>query len=163
MDNISNIKKKNNLVLCNLYIPQYHGYTNDSDPNIIGQFLVIEKISYSQNSLINAINYSKEMSKYMEYYLYNMIFMDDKNMLSTPIVKIYNSVEIGECFYLSGNECVCVLKTFWLKIIQRKWKKVFALRKKIILKRKNPNTLKQFEISGTWNSVLPSLKGMLCY
>jgi hypothetical protein len=30
----------------------------------------------------------------------------------------YLNVEIGQIYYLKGDECVCIIKTFWIKIIQ---------------------------------------------
>jgi hypothetical protein len=42
----------------------------------------------------------------------------------------YIQPHIVECVYLPdpGGECVAILKTFWLKIIQRTWKRVYKQR-----------------------------------
>ena len=48
------------------------------------------------------------------------------------IVKSFYYIQphIVECVYLPspGGECVAILKTFWLKIIQRTWKRVYKQR-----------------------------------
>jgi hypothetical protein len=83
------------------------------------------------------------------------------NIISNPN---YIKPEIGEYIILPTQECIAILKTFWLRIIQKKWKKVFLQRKNIIKKRHNPSSLFFREINGTWDkecSQLPGLKGLL--
>jgi hypothetical protein len=73
-------------------------------------------------------------------------------------------LEIAECLYLPSEHCVSILKTFWLRLIQRIWKKIYIERKSIIKKRSNPNALFYKQIYGKWpNNCLyyPQLKGML--
>jgi hypothetical protein len=60
----------------------------------------------------------------------------------------YIKPEIGQYIILPTQEAVAILKTFWIRIIQRKWKKVFQERKEKL--RLNYD-----------ESNLPSLKGML--
>jgi len=72
--------------------------------------------------------------------------------------------EIAECIYLNTGHCIGILKTFWLRIIQKKWKKVLIEQKKINRLRSNPNSLKYREIHGSWpkNCInYPRLKGLL--
>ncbi len=74
------------------------------------------------------------------------------------------NLEIAECIYLPSGHCVSIIKTFWLKIIQKKWKHIFKERKRCIVKRCNPNALKHIEIYGKWPTHckrFPQLKGML--
>ena len=59
-----------------------------------------------------------------------------------------------------------VIKTFWLKIIQRKWKKIFNERKQILSKRMQLSSMIHREIHGTWPisiRSMPGLLGLLCY
>jgi len=82
----------------------------------------------------------------------------------TQDILINSRIEIAECFYLPSQECVSILKTFWLKIIQRKWKNIMRDRENIIRKRCHPNSLIYREIYGKWPincSYYPSLRGML--
>jgi len=76
----------------------------------------------------------------------------------------YIKPEIGEYIILPTQEAIAILKTFWLRIIQKKWKKVFQERKNTIRKRCNLSNLSIREIRGRWpNSCvnLPGLRGML--
>jgi len=73
-------------------------------------------------------------------------------------------LEIAECLYLPSGHCVSIIKTHWLKLIQRIWRKIHRLRKHTIVMRSHPNALKYREIYGMWpNNCInyPSLRGML--
>lgn len=64
-----------------------------------------------------------------------------------------------------GEYCA-IIKTFWLKIVQRSWKKQFAKRKAIILSRGNIAAQRHFELTGTYPRELrniPGLRGLLTY
>ena len=65
-----------------------------------------------------------------------------------------------------GQEQVCYLKTFWLRIVQRRWKKVFKLRKEILRKRSSIKALQERQRTGKWPIELrhyPEFKLQLCY
>ncbi len=66
---------------------------------------------------------------------------------------------------LPTQESVAILKTFWLRIIQRKWRKVFNEKQTILRNRRNIHSLHVRETTGKWPSEyrnLPGLRGMLC-
>ena len=76
----------------------------------------------------------------------------------------YIKPEIAECFELPTGEYIAIIKTFWIKIIQRKWKKVYAVRQDIIKIRSCLSSLYTRQITGKWPDScidLPGLKGML--
>jgi hypothetical protein len=78
--------------------------------------------------------------------------------------KNYIKPEIGEYIILPTQESVAILKTFWLRIIQKKWKKVFQERKNVIRQRCNFSNLSIREILGKWPEScfnLPGLRGLL--
>jgi hypothetical protein len=57
-----------------------------------------------------------------------------------------------------------ILKTHWLRIVQRHWKKVFNQRKEILLKRRSLQSLRLFEINARHSyglNALPTIHGML--
>jgi hypothetical protein len=105
------------IVLCDLFDSNIYGIDENSDKNIEKHFIVIRSYAYYNSKFIKKdINfYSKQLDKIIQ-------------------------PEIAECIILSGGEFVAILKTFWIRIIQRKWKKVF---KKYI-----------------WNKYLRQLKGL---
>jgi hypothetical protein len=76
-----------------------------------------------------------------------------------------SKLEIAECITLFPSlHCIAIFKTFWLKIVQRKWKNVLKERDFIIKTRCHPNSLKYREINGKWPRecfYYPILKGML--
>ena len=53
-------------------------------------------------------------------------------LINHPLVRNYRKIvkeclrfEIGLCITLSGGECIAIIKTFWIKIIIRKFKNAF--------------------------------------
>jgi hypothetical protein len=76
----------------------------------------------------------------------------------------YIKKEIAQCIELPTLERIAIIKTLWIKLIQRKWKKVFKQRQQIMKTRMRPYSLYNREITGKWESncvKLPGLKGML--
>jgi hypothetical protein len=76
----------------------------------------------------------------------------------------YIKPEIGQYIILPTQEAIAILKTCWLRIIQKKWKKVYQERKTIIKKRCKLLNLTTKEVSGNLINLyknLPGLKGML--
>ena len=54
------------------------------------------------------------------------------HLINHPLVRNYRKIvkeclrfEIGLCITLSGGECIAIIKTFWIKIIIRKFKNAF--------------------------------------
>uniref|UniRef100_A0A6C0DIY2 Uncharacterized protein n=1 Tax=viral metagenome TaxID=1070528 RepID=A0A6C0DIY2_9ZZZZ len=161
-DNISSHNStKYNLVIAELYNKKIHGITNDSDPNINGHFMVLQRFHKPPCNFNNICNF------YKKYYQKN--FGD----LQHDIIRNYNNIinhsnylniEIGEIYYLRGDECICIIKTVWLKIIQRAWKSLYKIRQDIMKKRMLPNSIMYRQISGKWPleyQHIPSIRGML--
>lgn len=76
----------------------------------------------------------------------------------------YIKPEIAECIILPTGENIVIIKTMWIKFIQRKWKKIYAARQHIIKCRSCPSSLSTRALTGKWPRhclVLPELKGML--
>lgn len=105
-------------------------------------------------------------------YLKRMNF-DNNNLELHPTIRNYFNIisrpnyikpEIGEYIILPTQEAVAILKTFWLRIIQKKWKKVFRERSNIIIRRSMLSNLLIKETNGQWPDCclyLPGLRGML--
>jgi len=174
---INSLNKKSNfeIVICDLHNKYLHGLTEDSDSNISGHYIVAFKancktsnMNYinvdvasserNQNNTLNQIIndfdllYKRKyilLKGYPKYNIYckHPIIRNYKNMIEN---ENYIKPEIAKCFYLKGGECVAILKTFWIKIIQRVWKKIYKERKIILEKRKSYNYLKFRELRGNW-------------
>ena len=146
---------------------------SDSDNESIDMddFYETEEVSLTKFNIVVCERYNPIFhgisSEEMNYHY--LVHMRIKNNNFNYIQYIFNNLsrskfEIAECFYLPSQYCICILKTFWLKIIQKKWKNILRDRKNIIRKRCNHNSLKYREINGKWPLdciYYPGLKGML--
>ena len=65
------------------------------------------------------------------------------------------------------NTYTVIIKTYWIRLIQRHWKKIYKERMSFIQIRKNISNQRHFELKGRYiygNNTPPSLYGMLgCY
>ena len=161
-----------NIVLCELYC-KLHGKG-------MGNKLFYYHLNISSFKKLD-INIMNEIcDNYNTYYhdLVNPELVNENPITNAPpfsTIKNFNNIvskedyirpQIAENIILESGHCICVIKTIWLKLIQRTWKKVFALRKTIIKRRCNINSLKVREITGKWPencSVYPELQGMMSY
>ena len=117
-------------------------------------------------NLNNEVNFLKEMYSNPanfnpQYFGIHPTIRNYHNIILNPN---YIKPEIGEYIILPTQEAIAILKTFWLRIIQKKWKKVFQERKNVIRQRCYLSNLSIREIRGRWPSScynLPGLKGML--
>jgi hypothetical protein len=110
---------------------------------------------------------------FLKQYYSNPTHTNPRYFGKHPTIRNYHNIvlksnyikpEIGEYIILPTQESVAILKTFWLRIIQKKWKKVFQERKNVIKQRCNLSNLSIKEIRGRWPQScfnLPGLKGML--
>lgn len=62
----------------------------------------------------------------------------------------YIKIDIIDSYELDSGEMMCSIKTVWLRIFQRKWRKYYNAQQKLIAKRKNPRTLFNRSIYGKW-------------
>jgi hypothetical protein len=111
-------------------------------------------IVISQQNKVRRINLVHFRLKQFDY---NRIHVIYDNYMSKC------TIEIAECVYLPSGHCIGILKTFWVRIIQRAWKKVFMQRKMCIQRRAHPSAIRYREIYGKWPhdcSVLPGLVGL---
>lgn len=96
---------------------------------------------------------NKTMVRYLYYYsgIYNGL---QPNKLSIDIMKLHID---------SDGTYNIIIKTFWLRIIQRTWKKIYKQRLYVKKNRLQSANLKYREIHGNWPRkicYLPSLNGM---
>jgi hypothetical protein len=180
--------QKFRIVLCELFNPSIHGMDNDSDPTICGQYLVYNKYDYILPAeLLSGYDsdgvywdeswfqdnppFNEDLIAFRDHIRQDIL--PDERFHNHPIIRNYKNIitapdyirpEIAKIEYLSGRECVAILKTHWLRLVQRTWKRVFADRKKCMRLRCSPQSLRTRELRGIWPHecrVLPQLKGML--
>ena len=184
-------KSRFNLVLCELHYTPIHGKTITSCPTIEGHYILIDKFDGSTGIILDdleeyaeydtdeetdddddddgrARNISDFQNMYSNYYAIlltrhfpHKTIRNYHNIISRPN---YIKPEIAECFELPTGEHIAIIKTMWVKIIQRKWKKVFSARKHIIKCRSCPASLSTRQLTGKWPNhciSMPGLRGML--
>jgi hypothetical protein len=137
------------IALCQLFNNRIHG------PGPQGNYLVYCK--YKKLDM-NWIGETGDFMKLEYQYLHNLthdLHPNYRQIVSTPN---YIKPEIVECIYLKPDDhCIAIIKTFWIKIIQRTWRSV--LNKRLIIK-KSISGLRHREVTGTWPS-MPFLRAFI--
>lgn len=148
------------IVLCELYNDKIHGIP-PLVSNVKKHYMVIYRFKALNIPLINEISYEiKNEYCYMENY-HHTIFKNYKHIISQPK---YLKPEIAECIYLETDEFVAIIKTFWIKIIQRKWKNICKERQRVLKNRGCYSSILYRELRGRWPDnclYYPSIRGML--
>jgi len=143
------------------HLDEYEEYDTDYD------YDTNSEDEYNDNTFIHLNN---EIKWLREHYSnpFNTLYSDNH-----PTIRNYHNIikhpnyikaEIGQYIILPTQEAIAILKTFWLRIIQKKWKKVLQERKNIIKQRCNLLNLSRREVSTNLINLyknLPGLKGML--
>jgi hypothetical protein len=170
-EQINTSVNKNVLLIPEIYNQYFHGKTVDSDSNIEGQFLVLQSFYLNPTSRISDFfKYANNLCKFYKKY-YEKNYYDSS--LSHKLLRNYNDIiknpnylnlQIGKIHYLKGDECVCVIKTVWLKLVQRAWKRVYKMRKRILQLRHRPDSIMYRQITCKWPdncNFMPTIRGML--
>lgn len=165
-------KTRFNLVICELYNRGIHGVPDkNSNSGVESHYLVNGRFKNFNMCDINEYDYivmlrARYMNLSNKYINSNNEYVNRtrfRNYINIITREDYIRPEIAECIYLSGNECVAIIKTFWIRLIQRTWKKVYRAKMETIRKMKSIHYLKDREISGRRLLSIPTLKGMLNY
>jgi len=128
-------------------------YDSDSDTDDFRIVRIDDSINFLRKEY-------KKFVKKINFYEKHPTIRNYHNIISKTD---YIKKEIGECIVLPTQETIAILKTFWFRIIQRKWKNVFKERQIILKKRNLQYSLYEREILHNWLYTyrLPGLKGML--
>lgn len=131
----------NELAYCEIFNPNFHGWDND-DNNFTREQKNLIYTSYLYGIEIEVEEFFND-----DY----IVEINDSIRPNHPLIRNWANIapyklEIVERFEI-GDYTICVPKTFWLKLIQRKWKKYYH---KLMAKCKNPRNLLKREIYGKW-------------
>jgi hypothetical protein len=179
------------IVLCEIYNQYIHGSSDGDNSMINSHYLIIGKFnpyyeSYYSDDDSDAGTNSDDDDDEDDDYDRDSMPIDEIMTLHTdkyrsqfirhtvrykhPFIRNYRQIvlrpeyiqpEIAECIVLYSGESVAILKTFWIRIVQRAWKRVFLERAALIKKRCTPGELYYRSIKGTWSCSMPGLCGML--
>lgn len=176
------IRRKFNLVLCELHNPVMHGFCENSDPEIRGHYLTIYKKKHDNGANDSDSNgeddntmtenpevlipmlirlYNNKYRQLISSEIYHPFIKNYKSIISNPS---YIKLEIAQTLYLSGQESVSILKTFWIRLVQRSWKRVFIEKANILKERTKLSSLHHKQVTGCWPlscRVMPGLHGLL--
>ena len=153
------------LIICELHNKNIHGFTEESDANVQGHYLVTETFDQANVNL-------KKVHKICRVYSRQYKHLSP-NLLYHPLLRNYQAIvtsnkyfqpQIAECIYLSGDERVAILKTHWIRLIQRNWRRVYMEQQRVCRLRCDPRQLQHRQITGSWTKDclhLPTLHGLL--
>jgi hypothetical protein len=86
-------------------------------------------------------------------------------MESASLIYVHRpTIDIMKLEFLPNQMCTVVKKTFWIRLIQRRWRSVLRDRMCVLLRRGSIMSQRAFEMTGRWPiglNVLPGLNGML--
>lgn len=173
---IMNSISKFSLVLCELHYLLIHGKTESSCPIIETHFMLISKFNpFTRCAMDDGANFVVEIDETIEEFQEN--YTDEYEMLDIdiphPTIRNYENIvrredyikpQIGLCIELPTGEMVVIIKTFWIKIIQRAWKRVYKERKEIINGQKMIESISTRKMTGRFPNgyrYLPTLNGLL--
>jgi len=148
---------------------------NESDEETINDdyndFYEPEDISNTKYNIVLCERYNKNIhgifNDFINYhYLTHLRLKKFNNNVINDLMNLNTrlKIEIAECIILPSQHNICILKTFWLRLIQRVWKKIYREKNNVIKKRSNPNAIFYKQIFGRWPAdclFYPHLRGML--
>ena len=141
-DNNNNNENKYSLAIISKYNSKLMGINEPASTHLIVHQLVPRSLFFNHIDTVN---------KYLKFYKENSKYV---NIHILPV----------KYEYLSDGAMVAFPKIFWVKVIQRRWRKIMAERKIIINNRKSAKELIIYQYTGKWsegNNYLPSLIDMM--
>jgi hypothetical protein len=139
------------LGICEIFHPQLYGFTNNSYLHINNHFMVYTTITRADFLHMNYYDLMDNMLNINSYYNKRV------SLVEHPIIRNYNNIinnensvkiDIIEIIEMPGKEITACIKTIWLKLLQRRWKRIFHERKNKIQKLKNIRILRERETYG---------------
>ena len=154
------------LAILEPYLPLKHGILDKKHHALYGHYLILDTISLKEfyqniNNINNDIkNINNTYNRYLDKLSYEMNITEVH-----PFIRNYNNIirnhnqftlqiiepttfSIGNCEW--DNYSVSVNKTYWLRLIQRRWREIYRKR---LQQKKNINNLKYKELHGNWPPV----------
>lgn len=178
-------RNKFNLVVCEIFNRYIHGYCEDSDKSVEGHYLCVhvsrnrsifddrDYDSEDDDDLFAHINADEaHICDIVDLHSAYYVSRSQKRNRPHKFIRNYDSItaksyyiqpHIGQVIYLSSGECVVIVKTVWLRLIQRCWRRVYNEKKRVISRRRQIDSLKFREVHGKWPNdcnYLPSIYGM---
>lgn len=133
---------------------EHYCYEKENNHYYIGIPMDINEDYYLLANSVSSKTFLKYSHKHILYYLW-----------SHCVIQNYHArIEILKLKIHSDTTYYVIIKTFWIRIVQRRWKTIFKQRKEIIQKQKKMFSLYHRELKGRFPqgaNYLPGIKGML--
>ena len=129
----------NKIVMCEPYHPVLHGRTHE---DLYNQYLTMWWFSATEYYAGEHLEIHNIWLRQMQPNLTRAFFHETCH--PHPSIRNYwvllqhikdNCIEIAQVVQLETGEYVAILKTFWLRIFQRKWRNILKERKRVIKER----------------------------
>lgn len=135
-----NLRERLCLGICEFYNLSLHGKCDDARMSDYFFYTCqVELADFYDGSVLDYI------SEYPGALKYTGVVRAYWSIVSRP--NAYPMLEIVQPVTLEpGGECVAVIKTFWIRIVQRRWKRIFANRRRRLTHLLKPYGLMQREI-----------------
>ena len=136
------------LAICTIFDSNIYGKDEESSPDIDKHFLVLYTFNAEEfynddyKDMIELTNRS-----YTTVNSTHSIIRNYSEIIKKPH---YIKLDIIKCDELVGLEQVGYIKTFWLKIVQRRWKKIYKQRQEIMRGRLSIMALQVRDKTGQW-------------
>jgi hypothetical protein len=139
---------------------QYH---LDMDKHDNKYYIGIANYNHYRN--IYLMSNSVSVGSFLKFPFYRILdYLYVYSIIKPIFFKYETGIEIMKTHYLEDSSLSVILKTHWLRIVQRNWKRIYKQRKEIFKKRCSISSLYQWQITRRYpeglNS-LPSIIGML--
>lgn len=117
------MKEPLQLGVCEFYNPHLHG---PCDPRIADHLLFMWDITLSEFYDNSHMDLIATYPHPVRHYTGNIRAYDAIVNRSNK----YPSIDIVQPITMEpGGECVAIIKTFWIRLVQRRWKRIFAERR----------------------------------
>jgi hypothetical protein len=187
---IPNKTSKYNLVLCELHYTPIHGKTATSCPTIESHYILINcfdpftgmptesndsDYDSDYDSDTDSDSDSSEVDETIEGVqdLYNDEYEAMTINIPHKTIRNYSNIvrrhfyiqpQIALCIELPTGENITIIKTIWIKLIQRAWKRIYKRRQTVINGRAMIDSLNCRRLTGFWPEMyreMPGLKYLL--
>lgn len=132
----------------------------ETNKTYLGSVWLVSGNRYLMDKAIRPRTFFKYNIRSIDYYLFNRL-NDQRYFNFAPSTK----VEIMKLnIHPITGEYIVLLKTFWLRIVQRTWRRIMRERREIIKKRGSLQNIQYREIHGRYLqglNVLPNAVGMI--
>jgi hypothetical protein len=144
------------IALCDLYNIKIHGPSN-----INGHYLVNCRYKMLHMDWIQETADFIHTEYQVLHSYHHDLFPNYRNIV---LRENYIKPEIVECIDKDGC-CVAIIKTFWIKIIQRAWRNIMKKREEALKRREKVSCILYKEMNGKWPNhcyATGGLLGLLC-